>query len=60
LSSPPRAFAIFEKVSYVVTLAVLHGQTRLSTADAMAGVPDLLLSVLFIAAFAKTVSSKPA
>ena len=46
--------SIFEKLSYVVTLAMLHSQARISTADAMAGVPDVLLGVLFIAAFART------
>jgi hypothetical protein len=37
-----------------VTVAVLHGQARISAADATAAVPDLLLGVLFIAAYAKT------
>ena len=46
--------AIFEKFSYVVTLAILHSQARIATADAMAGVPDVLLGLLFVAAFAKT------
>ena len=46
--------SIFEKFSYVVTLLLLYGQARVSSADAMAAVPDALLGVLFIAAFAKT------
>ena len=46
--------SIVEKLGYVVTLAVLHGQARIPAADAAAAVPDLLLGVLFIAAFAKT------
>jgi hypothetical protein len=46
--------AIFEKLSYVVTLVVLHGQGRIAAADAVAAVPDVLLGTLFIAAFAKT------
>ena len=46
--------SIIEKLGYVVTVAVLHGQTRISAADATAAGPDLLLGVLFIAAFAKT------
>jgi hypothetical protein len=46
--------SMVEKFGYVVTLAVLHGQGRISAADAMAAVPDLLLGVLFVAAFAKT------
>ena len=37
-----------------MTVAVLHGQARISAADATAAGPDLLLGVLFIAAFAKT------
>jgi hypothetical protein len=45
---------ILEKLGHVVTLAVLHGQARIAWADAQAGVPDLLLGILFIMAFAKT------
>ena len=44
--------SVLEKLSYVVTLAVLRGQARISAADAMAAWPDLLLGALFIAAFA--------
>lgn len=46
-----------EKLAYEVTVAVLYGQARISTLDAMAAVPDTLLGVLFIAAFAKTSAS---
>ena len=46
--------AIVEKLGYVATLAVLHGQGRISATDAQAVVPDLLLGILFIVAFAKT------
>jgi hypothetical protein len=46
--------SVVEKLGWVVTLAVLHGQARISTLDASAAVPDLLLGILFIAAFAKT------
>ncbi len=46
--------SIVEKLGYVVTVAVLHGQARISAADAAAAGPDLLLGALFIAAFAKT------
>ena len=49
--------AIIEKLGYVVTVAVLHGQARISATDAMPAGPDLLLGVLFIAAFAKTQTS---
>ena len=46
--------AILEKFGHVAGVAVLYGQGRLSTMDAMAAGPDLLLGVLFIAAFART------
>lgn len=49
--------SIIEKVGYVVILALLHGRGRISTDDAMAGVPDLILGILFIAAFVKVGSS---
>jgi hypothetical protein len=50
--------SIIEKFGYVATLAVLHGQARIGAADAMAGVPDLLLGILFVAAFVKTGTSE--
>jgi hypothetical protein len=58
-SDPPRFRplmlpSILEKFGYVVTLAVLYSQGRISTTDAQALVPDLILGVLFIAAFVKT------
>jgi hypothetical protein len=43
-----------EKLGYVVTLAVLHGQSRISPADATAAVPDGILGILFVAAFVMT------
>jgi hypothetical protein len=46
--------AIVEKLGWVAGLAVLHGQGRVSAADAQALWPDLLIGLLFIAAFAKT------
>ena len=46
--------SIVEKLGYVVTVAVLHSQARISTADATTAGPDLVLGLLFIAAFAKT------
>jgi hypothetical protein len=46
--------SIVEKLGYVVTLAVLFAQARISAADASVAIPDLLLGILFIAAFAKT------
>jgi hypothetical protein len=48
---------IVEKLGYVLILIALHGMARISTTDAMAAVPDLLLGVLFIAAFVKTRAS---
>jgi hypothetical protein len=45
--------SIVEKFGHVLGVAVLHGQARISAADAMAAAPDLLLGVLFIAAFGK-------
>jgi hypothetical protein len=49
--------AIVEKLGYVVTTALLRGQGRISAADAMTAWPDLLLGILFTAAFWKTLSS---
>jgi hypothetical protein len=43
-----------EKLGFVATLVMLRSQDRISNADAAAVVPDLLLGLLFIAAFAKT------
>jgi hypothetical protein len=58
-SSPVRFRAlmipsIIEKLGWVVTLAMLRGQARIASVDAMAAWPDLLLGVLFVAALAKT------
>ena len=49
--------SMVEKFGHVMTVAVLYAQARISTLDAMAAGPDLLLGVLFIAAFAKTSTS---
>lgn len=49
---------ILEKLGYVATLAVLYGKGRISAEDAAAAIPDFLLGVLFIAAFAKTTPSQ--
>ena len=51
---------IVEKFGHVAGVAVLYGQGRLPVTDATAAVPDLLLGVLFIAAFAVTSTSTPA
>ena len=45
--------SVVEKFGHVATVAVLYGQGRVSSADAQAAVPDLLLGILFIAALAK-------
>jgi hypothetical protein len=50
--------SVLEKLGYVVTLAVLSGQSRISAADAQAAVPDLLLGILFVVAFVKTRASE--
>lgn len=46
--------SIVEKVGYVVSVAVLHSQGRISPAEASTAVPDLVLGLLFVAAFVKT------
>jgi hypothetical protein len=46
--------AILEKLGYIATAAVLHGRSRISAQDASTAVPDLILVVLFIAAYVKT------
>ena len=46
--------SILEKAGYIVTVGVLYGQSRISMTDVAAAGPDLLLCVLFIAAFVKT------
>src|SRR5580765_7175844 len=45
---------VLEKVGFIVTVGVLYGQSRISMMDAAAAGPDVLLCVLFIAAFVKT------
>ncbi len=46
--------AVVEKLGFVVTATLLYGQSRISAIDAQAAVPDLVLGVLFVAAFLKT------
>jgi hypothetical protein len=46
--------SMLEKFGHVLTVASLYGQARISTLDAQAAVPDLLLGLLFVVAFAKT------
>ena len=47
--------SMIEKLGFVATVVVLYGQSRMPAADATAvAVPDLVLGILFIAAFFKT------
>ena len=46
--------SFIEKAGYVTTVAVLHGQGRISAAEAGTAIPDSLLLVLFVVAFLKT------
>jgi hypothetical protein len=46
--------AIVEKLGYVSVLTVLYSRARISAIDAQAAVPDLLLAILFVAAFVIT------
>ena len=49
--------SIIEKLGYVGTVLVLRTMGRISDVDAMAAWPDLVLGILFVAAFVKTRSS---
>ena len=46
--------SIIEKFGYVLTVAVLYSHAGMSSADATTAAPDLLLGILFMAAFART------
>jgi hypothetical protein len=46
--------SMLEKFGYVMTLAVLYARARISATDAQAAVPDLLLGIRFVVAFATT------
>jgi hypothetical protein len=46
--------SVLEKLGHVATVSVLYGQARIPPVDAQAAVPDLLLGLLFVVAFAKT------
>ena len=45
---------MLEKLGYLIALAVLHQQGRVSAAEMSTGVPDAILLALFVAAFVKT------
>ena len=49
---------ILEKLGHVVGVAVLYKNARIPAIDAQAAVPDLLLAILFILAFARTAPRK--
>lgn len=51
---PLMVAGIIEKMGFVAGVAVLYGQGRLPFAYATAGVPDLLLGVLLVVAYAAT------
>lgn len=48
--------AIVEKLGYIVVNGVLYLKARIPSADATTAVPDLVLCILFMIAFAKTAS----
>lgn len=50
--------AIVEKFSYVIAVAVLHLQGRMSGQQAATATPDVILGALFIASFLKTHTAK--
>ena len=45
---------MLEKLGHVFGVAVLYWNARIPVADAQAAIPDLVLAVLFMVAFAKT------
>jgi hypothetical protein len=51
--------SVVEKFTFVVAVAILYGQSRIPTLEATAALPDLVLGVLFITAFASTASDRP-
>jgi hypothetical protein len=51
---PMMVAAMLAKFSYVATLFMLYARGRLSAGQAVVGGPDLLLGLLFLAAFLKT------
>ena len=48
---------ILEKIGHVAGVAVLYSNARVSAIDAQGAIPDLLLAVLFIVAYARTRAS---
>jgi hypothetical protein len=54
---PMMVAAILEKLGYVATLGVMYLRGRISAIDTQPLLPDLLLGILFVIAFAKTANS---
>lgn len=52
--------ATIEKLGYVSMLILMRGQSRISALDAQPAWPDLVLGLLFVAAFVKTRSQPSA
>jgi len=48
--------AIVEKFGFIVTLSLLLGRGRIPSADAAAAIPDAVVGLLFVVAFAATSS----
>jgi hypothetical protein len=48
---------VLEKLGHVGGVAVLYWKGRIAVSDAQAAIPDLLLAILFITAFARTRTS---
>jgi hypothetical protein len=55
---PMMIAAVFEKFSYVAALVVLYMQHRIHAADLVFAGTDLLLGLLFLAAYFKTQESR--
>jgi hypothetical protein len=52
--------AMLEKLGHVTTVAILYGRGRIGQTDAGTAVPDLILGMLFVAAFLRTRSATAA
>jgi hypothetical protein len=50
--------AMLEKFSYVSTLLIFYGQSRISSIDVQPAIPDGFIGLLFVAAFWATRTSK--
>lgn len=46
--------AVLEKLGHVTTVGVLYARGRIGQTDAATALPDLVLGILFVAAFART------